>query len=1149
MRTDRTALLSLVVFGAVAGFDGVSTAAAQPPAGRPTTARAPRIVRLTAAEAARLARAARRSVSVRLADGLELTPWAPDRLVADPIAIDVDGRGVVYVTSSGRSGGVLDIRGHRDWVPEVHTLHTVDALKAFYRRELAPSRSAQNAWIPDLNKDGSRDWRDLTVPTERVHRIMDRSGDGLADFSQVMTEGFNEDPVNDVAGGLLAHDGGLLVAAAPDVWRLRDTNGDGVIDSRTSISHGYNVHPSFFGHGLAGLTMGPDGRVYWSIGDMGYNLTGRDGPRVASQNQGAIIRANPDGSGLEVFASGLRNPQAFAFDEYGDLIAADNDGDHQGETERIVYVTNGSDAGWRSTWQYGKYTDPANNRYNVWMDERLFTPRFDGQAAYITPPVAAYHSGPAGMVYNPGTALGERWRGHYFVSSFVGAPGNARIYAFRLDRAGAGHALASDTAVVQGILTVGMRFGPEGALYLTDWIDGWDSKGKGRIWTLDVRGGAASPVRAEVRTLLARALDADPADRLRALLGHADMRVRQKAQFELVRRADTTALLAAARPDAPQLARIHAIWGLGQLARVEPRHAAPLTPFLRDADAEVRAQAARTLGDVRHAPAADALVALLADAAPRARFFAAEALGRIAHAPAVPALVRMLADNDDRDVHLRQAGVTALSRIGLACGERPDCAAPVAALSAHTSRAVRLAAVVALRRMRSPEVARFLDDRDPLVVTEAARAVNDDGSIAAALPALARLLDRAAPLGGPATRRAIGANLRLGTPEALERLATFAARADRPDTLRADAVAAMGDWPVPSPLDRVDGAWLGAVPPRDSQPARAALARLAPMLLHGSEVLATATVEAVAGLRMTDAAPLLLAEVRGRGPTPVRVAALRALQAIGADGMQEVVRAALADSASAVRTAALGMVPALRLPDEATARLLATAIESGGVPEQQSAVASLGRLRGAAAQGTMARLLERMEAGTLAPELRLELVEAAQGSGAPALAARVRRYTAARTGEALLSTYGEALRRGGSAQRGREVVFQSAAGQCTRCHAVGGPGADVGPDLSRVGAALTREQLLEALLTPSARLAPGYGIVSLELRGGQRVVGMLRGETAAELVVESAPGRRQRIATREVARRTNAASPMPAMGTLLKPREIRDVVEYLSTLR
>ena len=39
------------------------------------------------------------------------------------------------------------------------------------------------------------------------------------------------------------------------------------------------------------------------------------------------------------------------------------------------------------------------------MDENMFKPRFAGQAAHIIPPVAAYHAGPSGMVYNPGTAL------------------------------------------------------------------------------------------------------------------------------------------------------------------------------------------------------------------------------------------------------------------------------------------------------------------------------------------------------------------------------------------------------------------------------------------------------------------------------------------------------------------------------------------------------------------------------------------------------------------------------------------------------------------------------------------------------------------------------------------------------------------------
>jgi putative heme-binding domain-containing protein len=107
----------------------------------------------------------------------------------------------------------------------------------------------------------------------------------------------------------------------------------------------------------------------------------------------------------------------------------------------------------------------------------------------------------------------------------------------------------------------------------------------------------------------------------------------------------------------------------------------------------------------------------------------------------------------------------------------------------------------------------------------------------------------------------------------------------------------------------------------------------------------------------------------------------------------------------------------------------------------------------------------------------------------------------------------------------------------------------VGPNLRRVGASLSRAQLLEALLRPSARLAPGYGTVLLTLRDGRQLAGVLREESDAALVVETAPGRRLHVAGRDVARRANAPSPMPPMGARLTPREIRDVVEYLSTLR
>jgi putative heme-binding domain-containing protein len=776
------------------------------------------------------------------------------------------------------------------------------------------------------------------------------------------------------------------------------------------------------------------------------------------------------------------------------------------------------------------------------MDEGMFRPRFAGQAAYITPPVAPYHAGPAGMVYNPGTALGARWRNTFLVSSFAGTPTSARVWALTLRPDGAGFALASDTTVVQGILTVGMRFGPDGALYLADWIDGWDSKGKGRVWKLDVPAESSSPARREVRTLLAGDVHALPVDRLRALLAHADQRVRLRAQLELARRGDAAPLLAVARANDSQLARIHALWGLGQLARANAATGATIVPFLRDGDAEVRAQAARVLGDARVAAAADALVPLLKDDTPRARFFAAEALGRIAYAPAIPAIVQMLADADDRDVYLRQAGVTALARIGQA--------APVAALASHPSRAVRLAAVVALRRLRSPELARFVDDQDELVVTEAARAINDEGSIAAALPALARALERASPTNTPLVRRAIAASIQLGTPEALARVAAFAGRDDRPDSLRAEAVATLGAWPAPSTMNRVDGAWLGPVSPRDPTAARAAVAQLLePLLRSGRVPLQVAAIEAAGRLGIGDAAPALLAALRENPAAPVRVAALRALPSTGATDVVPAVRAALSDRDPSVRAAALGLVPSLGLSEDAGAEILASVVTNADATaaERQGALASLGRLPGTHAQQTLGALLDQLAAGTLAPELRVDLVDAVQGNAA--LRSRVTRYAAAKTGRELMAAYGEGLLRGGDARRGAQVVFQSSAAQCTRCHTIGQPGAEVGPPLTHIGGTLSREQLLQALLEPSARLAPGYGTVVLTLKDGKRVVGVLQRESDAELVVETAPGTRQRVPTGQVAKRENAPSPMPPMGAVLRPREIRDVVEFLAQLR
>ena len=1111
----------------------------------------PRDVKLSAADVTRLADEARKDVKVEIPPNFELKLWAPDALIVDPVALEFDEKGTVYATSTSRNNMPLDIREHPTWVPTVHTLKTVPDLRQFYEKELAPERSAKNQWLPDLNQDGSNDIRDLAQLKERLYRIQDTDGDGIADTSKIMIEGFNLDPTYDVAGGLLYNQGDLLIGIAPGVWRLKDDNGDGTIDRQIVISEGYSIHPAFGGHGISGLTMGPDGRIYWEVGDIGLDVTDKSGKRWSYPNQGAVMRSEPDGSNFEVFATGIRNLQEFSFDEYGNLISVDNDGDHQGETERVVYIPNGSDSGWRSNWQYGKYTDAKNNRYNVWMDENMFKPRFAGQAAHIIPPVAAYHAGPSGMVYNPGTALTDEWRNYFFVSSFPGAAAGARIYGFKLKADGAGFTLEDDKVLLRGILTVGLKFGPDGALYLADWITGWDSKNKGRIWKLDSPAAAASPMRAEVRTLIAANFGTRSATDLSTLLRHADMRIRQKAQFELVRRGDVKSLLAAAKDPANQLARIHGVWGVAQLARTAKggaEHAPLLVPFLTDADAEIRAQTAKMIGDLRYAQAAAKLVPLLADSAPRARFFAAEALGRIAYKPATAQIVAMLAANDDADVYLRHAGSLALSRIG-------DAAA-LGALSSNPSRGVRIAAIIALRRLRSPEVGRFVTDADDAIVLEAARAINDDGGIDGALPALARVLDEKRFTAEPLLRRAISANLKVGTGEAIARLETFAADSARPQGMRVEAIAALGVWADPSPMDRVDGIYLGQAKPRDTVVPAAQAAVLRLMQAQASEnapALRIALAEAAGRLGAQGAAPLLMTQLRSDTSFNVRVASLRALQALKVSNMEEIMKIAVADSNAEVRRAALGILPSLTMSDEAKVQSLVAVIRGGAVNDQQAGFEVLGTLKSSEAEKALASFFDELVvgmAGKMSPAVQLDLVDAMQANGSPALAAKLDAYRTSKSADSLALAFRDALLQGGSVNRGRETFVENPAAQCTRCHTVRNAGSDVGPNLSGVATRLTREQILESLLEPSARIAPGYGTVGITLKNGTRVDGTLRDETDTHVVLMTGtPPAEQRIAKTDIAQRTNPVSAMPPVGLIVKPREVRDLVAYLSTLK
>jgi HEAT repeat protein len=75
-----------------------------------------------------------------------------------------------------------------------------------------------------------------------------------------------------------------------------------------------------------------------------------------------------------------------------------------------------------------------------------------------------------------------------------------------------------------------------------------------------------------------------------------------------------------------------------------------LLDFLKDGDPEIRAQAAKLIGDLRYGAASGELIPMLHDPVPRPRFFATEALGRVRHRPAIAPIIQMLAENDDEDV-------------------------------------------------------------------------------------------------------------------------------------------------------------------------------------------------------------------------------------------------------------------------------------------------------------------------------------------------------------------------------------------------------------------------------------------------------------------------------------------------------------------
>ncbi len=1060
--------------------------------------------------------------------GLSLVKWSGKLNVPDPVACSVDPQGRVYVTSTTRRKAAdLDIREHMMWVPDDVAFTSVDDKSSFLKRELAPGKlRVPRGMLKDHNGDGSIDWHDLTALKERIYQLRDTEGDGVADKMTVFAEGFNSE-VNGIAAGVLWHDGWVYVTVAPELWRLKDTDDDGVADVRELLVRGMSLHFGYAGHDMHGLMVGPDGRIYWSNGDKGVNVTSKEGRHFFYPNEGSVFRIEPDGSGFEVYAHGLRNVQEPAFDDFGDLFGVDNDADMEGERERFIQILEGSDSGWRCNYQYMMEASP-------WMKENLWKPAFDGQSAHHLPPLSNYSDGPAGFRYDPGTALSIAQRGMFLLNEFP----SGKMRGFRVVPEGDTYRMVDAQVVHEGIMGIGMTWHPDGSLVMVDWIGGYPLDGLGAVWKVDAASGIDAAERRETQTLLATGFETRLATELKVLLGHRDQRVRQGAQFALVARNEGGLLLAAARDvHGALLSRIHGIWGCGQLLRKEMTAVQEVLPLVNDSDPEIRRQAIRVLGDTPHTEGMmKTVVEKLADESPRVRVQAAIALGK-QHVPeAVDALWRY-ADAAGTDPVSRHAAVFALA----GCAAADDLAARKSSASATQ----RMAAVLALRRIGSPRIAEYLSDADSRVVAEAVRGIHDDRGISGALPALGALLDRR-PEGDAVIRRTINANLRLGTEDAADRLLAYSLDESAPSAYREVALNALCIWPNPPRLDLVDG----CARTFHTRPiANLISKRLGELLAIGQPALKSLAIRIMIAHSLS-ASPEQSASIvmDAAAAADQRALALKLLgQKLHDPGLgAKVLQAALSkDAPDVLHMAAMEALLAgdpRRLVTEAK-NVLATR----SAAEKQHTIALLARSRSKEADAILERLGRELIAGGSEPALMLDVIEALKGraEAAEVFGRLVDSYESSDAGK----THAELLR-GGDRKAGETIVTTHLNANCLACHSLSNNGgSEVGPNLRTIGSQRRPEELLESLLSPSAKIATGFGLVTVVRRDGSTVSGTLAKEDAERVSVRQFDGKFEHIPRSEIKEQSAPLSIMPLMQAILQPRELRDVVAFLSSLK
>jgi len=1151
--------------------------------------------------------------------GLHLDVWAAEPQLQNGVAFSFDEQGRCYIAETHRYGrSIFDITQKTNWLSHDLSFRTGEDRKQFLL-------STFNA-TPAL----------LTADSELVRVVEDAAQTGHATQSVIVATNFNS-VLDGTAAGILAQSGNVWFGNIPSLWKLGLPEKE---NQRSALATGFGVHIGVTGHDLHGLIHGPDGRLYMSFGDRGAHLTSQEGMTIDLPDTGGVLRCEPDGSHLEVYCSGLRNPQELAFDDLGNLWTVDND-TAGADPCRVLFLLPGADYGWRCSYQH-------QDGFGPWVKEELWKGGKEG----ILPLSGTVSQGPSGLAWYPGTGFGPNLAGHFLHCDFPQG-----IVSFSVEATGAGFKTTPPERFLWNCWATDVDFGPDGAVYVLDWLSGWQMPNKGRIYRITAPEFMDRPEMAEVRRLLKEGFQTRSYPTLTTLLGHRDRRVRLCAQSELVRRGSASLgpLMEFTSKDGPTLGRLHALWAMGELVRAEsPAHVSTallesLTLWTKSADLEVRGQAMALLSQVDPGQVPSRISTSLVGATPRLRLQTGLALAAaltrtgsnsvpMVEMESLGQLLREILGPSSPDPWIEHAVILSLAALEEI---HPLGTGPIQAWLSDPHTSIRRVGILAARHRALTAFQRgqpipvvsqvghqlesILNDPIPELVEEAGRAIHEI-PMASAFPALARMITRV-DLSPALCSRVINANLWLGGSQQAQAVANFALRRDVPPEGRVAALGALAEWGRPNPIDRVNGLWRpmitgrtsdavsttagekdasepagkmrlpqarfaggptaplpvdlgrsasydeGYAVKRNDQAARRAFLRVAGEILNpqtpdangvvlggpeAPESVQRAVVQTAVALRTREASHALADQYHHpKSSAGLRATIVTGLVQLQAAEATDIVSDALQAKEPEVQEAAITSLALLdgdRAPELLNQIVLDALAHPGpSVIAAQTALGALGRMVHPSGGVLLSGYLERLENHQWPGNLTLDLNEAAAQSSNVDLQRRAERVSV-RIEEVTNRAAWQPWLNGGNAQRGARVFGENPTVQCTRCHRLANEGGTVGPALDGVGNRAIREELLESVVFPNARLATGFEVTVLTLSSNATVSGTIKAETAGELTIETTneQGQIQRIQIPKasIVQRQPGPSAMPeGLSRQLRPTELRDLVEFLSSLR